>query len=81
MSLLQGIAQKPNGSTGSQVLVENTSNDFTGVARPEVQYTQGKDVLGPYVNTNDGLKPGQQQTNWIDVVANKNSPGSGLTHN
>lgn len=76
ITMVQGIAKEPNGSTtGSEILVENTSNDFTGYAQPEVQYFQGPDVLGTNVNTTDSLAPGQRQTIWVDAVVNKDVSG------
>lgn len=75
ITLLQGIAPEPRGVTGSQVLVENTSNDFTGVAQPEVQYSVGNEVVGTNTGHTDVLKPGQQQTIWIDVFADRNVTG------
>jgi hypothetical protein len=75
ITLVQGIAQEPRGVTGSEVLVENTSMNFIGVAQPEVQYSVGNEVVGTNTGHTDILKPGQKQTLWIDVVVNRDVTG------
>lgn len=76
VTLIHGIATEPDGSTtGSEVLVQNTSNDFTGYATPEVEYFQGSTVLGTNTESTTTLTPGQQQTIWIDAASDKNVTG------
>ncbi|MEU6582527.1 hypothetical protein [Nocardia sp. NPDC046763] len=75
IALLQEIAPEPRDVTGSQVLVENTSDDFTGIAQREVQYSVGSEVVGTNTGHTDVLNPGQQQTIWIDAFANRNVTG------
>jgi len=78
VTMVQGIGQAPNGRTGSEILVQNTSSDFTGYAQPEVKFTQDAQftpqskVFGTdaaYMPTAPLLGPGDQMTVWIPVIA------------
>lgn len=67
VTLTKGITQNPDGRNGSEVLVENTSDSFTGYAQPELEYFQDSGVLGTNVAITESLSPGQQQTLFIEV--------------
>lgn len=69
LTLVAGVTKDPDGNQASQVLVENTSNDFTGFAQPTVQYFQGAEVLGESSATTESLTPGQKQTLWVPIIA------------
>ncbi|OXR46691.1 hypothetical protein B7C42_01666 [Nocardia cerradoensis] len=75
VTLVQGIAQQPSGKTGSELLVENTSNDFTGYCNPEIQYTQGNEVVATSNPSTGSLAPGQKQTVWVDIVPDRDVSG------
>ncbi|UOG23743.1 DUF4190 domain-containing protein (plasmid) [Gordonia amicalis] len=67
VTLTKGITQNPDGRNGSEVLVENTSDSFTGYAQPELEYFQDSGVLGTNAAITESLSPGQQQTLFIEI--------------
>jgi hypothetical protein len=72
VSLLQGVALESDGRTyGSEVLVENTSNDSTAFANPEIKYTLDGEVIGTCSGTTTSLAPGEKQHLWIPVQSDR----------
>ena len=67
VTLTNGITQNSDGRNGSEVLVENSSDSFTGYAQPELEYFQDSGVLGTSVAITESLSPGQRQTLFIDL--------------